>query len=224
LTVAETSRYLVDGRGLWRKGPSQLATDASRPALFLDRDGVLIEDAGYLHEPDKVSLIAGATRLVATCNQSGIPVVVVTNQSGVGRGLYGWDDFYAVQDRLEGMLSAAGACLDMVLACAYHADAEGAFAVADHPWRKPNPGMLLAAAEALPIVLSESWIIGDRTSDMAAGRSAGLAGGFHVLSGLPTGSTERERANALAQPDFTILSGTTMNEAGVVLTRLGIGV
>lgn len=202
MTTTPAWPHLIDGLGLWREVLRPPRDGAPRPALFLDRDGVIVDETGYLHEPNEVSLISGAAETIAACNSAGVPLFVVTNQSGVGRGYYGWDDFAAVQRKIVALLKERNAFLDCVLACAYHGAAQGAFAVADHPWRKPGPGMLLAAAEVWPVDLTRSWIVGDHASDMAAGIAAGLAGGVHVLTGH--GQEERAAAGALGGDGFAV--------------------
>ncbi len=178
------SNGLVPGsEGLWCDDLRHSSSVVGRPALFLDRDGVIVKEVGYLHKLEDVQLIDNVHRIIAQCNQVGIPVILVTNQSGIGRGLYSWSDFTLVQDKITRLLSGLGAHLDMVLACAYHDEGEPPYRRESHPWRKPNPGMLLAAAEQMEIKLSESWIVGDREGDIAAGRAAGLAGGVLALSG-----------------------------------------
>jgi D-glycero-D-manno-heptose 1,7-bisphosphate phosphatase len=153
---------------------------ADRPALFLDRDGVIVEDTHYLGRPQDVRMIAGAADAIARCNGLGIPVVLVSNQSGIARRLYDWKGFQAVQAALIVELARAGARLDAVFACAHHVDGHAPFNIADHPWRKPKPGMILAAGERMKLDLAHSWMVGDRASDMAAGRAAGLEGGILV--------------------------------------------
>lgn len=185
--------------GLW----SELAPagQASRPALFLDRDGVLIADTGYVGRAEDVQMLEGVAAAIARCNAVEIPVVVVTNQSGIARGHYDWGGFRAVQAVLAAHLAAAGAHLDAVLACAYHADGlPGPLRVRNHPWRKPNPGMILAAASGMNLDLSRSWIVGDRAHDLAAGAAAGLCGG--VL--IPADGREQETASALVNSRFTV--------------------
>jgi D-glycero-D-manno-heptose 1,7-bisphosphate phosphatase len=211
------SRHLVDGVGLWRRCHGD-PPEPARPALFLDRDGVVLVEAGFVHEVDAVALIPGAAEVIGACNRARVPVVLVSNQSGIARGLYGWAEFAAVQARLEALLRARGAGLDMVLACAYWGAGAGALAVADHPWRKPAPGMLLAAAEAWPIDLARSWIVGDRAIDLAAGLAAGLAGGIHVLTGH--GAAERDPALALATDAFAVLAVDSIAGAGPLSERL----
>ena len=96
----------------------------------------------------------------------------------------------------------------MVLACPFHAEGRGSLAVDDHPARKPNPGMILAAAEAMPIDLGRSWMVGDQASDVEAGRRANLAGAIHVASGH--GAAERQRISAGGKGDFTVLTADTI--------------
>jgi D-glycero-D-manno-heptose 1,7-bisphosphate phosphatase len=166
---------LVDAVGLWCEINAAVARGA--PALFLDRDGVIVADTRYLGRAEHVRVLDGAAAAIARCNALHIPVVLVTNQSGIARGYYDWDGFCAVQAALTGALAAAGAHLDAVLACAYHGDGRGALRAPDHPWRKPNPGMILEAGARMGLELSRSWIVGDARSDLDAGRAAGLAGG-----------------------------------------------
>ena len=128
----------IDDAGLWCQiGP---AAGAGRPALFLDRDGVIVADTHFVGRAEDLRMIEGAASAIARCNALKIPVVVVTNQSGIARGYYDWDGFRAVQAGLSTALAAAGAHLDAVLACAYHAEGFAPLRVANHPWRKPNPG------------------------------------------------------------------------------------
>ena len=160
------------------------------PALFLDRDGVIVEETGYLHEPEKVRLVTGIIDIMGRANASGIAVIVVTNQGGIGRGLFRWEDFAAVQEEIARRLSRAGVHWDGVLA--------SPFGPGNSPMRKPRPGMLLAAAAALGIDRSGSWIIGDRETDIEAGHAAGLAGGLLVGAGYSSG--ERQRALGFDEP------------------------
>ncbi|HJV47951.1 MAG TPA: HAD family hydrolase [Geothrix sp.] len=144
-----------------------------KPAIFLDRDGTLNEEVDFLSDPDQLVLIPGAGAAVARLNAKGIPVVVVTNQSGIGRGKYGWQDFAAVMSRMGTLLALENARIDAVYASPHHEHALGEYAVADHPERKPNPGMLLRAAEEHGLDLSRSWMVGDKALDIEAGRRAG---------------------------------------------------
>jgi D-glycero-D-manno-heptose 1,7-bisphosphate phosphatase len=144
-----------------------------KPAIFLDRDGTLNEEVDFLCDPEQLVLIPGAAAAVARLNAMGVPVVVVTNQSGIGRGKYGWEDFAAVMSRMRTLLALEHAWIDAVYASPHHEHAQGEYAVADHPERKPNPGMLLRAAEEHGLDLSRSWMVGDKGLDLEAGRRAG---------------------------------------------------
>ena len=207
--MAEAFRF-VDEDGTWIEILGQPGPDpAPVPALFLDRDGVVVVETHYLHEVEKTELIPGAGATIALANQRGLPVVMVTNQGGIGRGLYGWADFEAVQDRIKTELAAQGAHFDAICACAYHPDGRAPYA-GDHDDRKPNPGMLLKVARALEIDLARSWIVGDMPTDMGAGRNGGLAGGIHVNSGWPD---LRQKALAEARDNFQVLGADSI--AGV---------
>ena len=184
-----------------------------RPALFLDRDGVINDDVGYLQHPEDVRLIPGAAVTIATANRLGIPVVVVTNQGGIGLGYFGWAEFAMVQERIHDLLAAKGAIVDGVFASPYHPRGLGAYAQAGHPSRKPNPGMFVAAAEWLAIDLARSWIVGDHCRDLEAGRNAGIAGGMHVLTGHGGEDGQRQGALALADGRFRVLTANSIAAA-----------
>lgn len=168
--------------GLWVRVDPR-AVEPGRGALFLDRDGVILEEVEYLHRLDDFKLIDGAAEAIALANRNGAPVVVVTNQSGVGRGFYGWGEFAEIERALERELTRRGAKIDMTVACAYHSEARAPFNLADHPCRKPSPGMFFIAKENLGVDLKNSFMIGDKISDLLAARSAGLGGAALVLTG-----------------------------------------
>ena len=184
--------------GLWCEVDA--AVPPGRAALLLDRDGVIVTDTHYLCRVEDMRVMAGAAAAIARCNALQIPVVVVTNQDGIGRGYYGWDAFHAVQGALKAALAADGAHLDGVVACAYHADGRAPLQVDNHPWRKPNPGMIVEAARGMQLNLSRSWIVGDRAHDLAAGAAARLSGGT-LLEG---NAQERQAAAKLASAQFIV--------------------
>jgi len=191
----------------------------NRPALFLDRDGVILKDTHYLGRSEDMRALAGAADAIARCNRLGIPVVLVSNQSGIARGFYDWEGFHAVQAALCTALANAGARLDAVFACALHADGNAPFNIADHPWRKPNPGMIVAAGQRMKLDLSRSWIVGDRASDIAAGRAAHLEGGILVSSSER--NPERGAAIALGTADFTVEVSASLAGAVSLLISQG---
>lgn len=154
-----------------------------RPALFLDRDGVLIEDKHYLCNPDDVQLCAGVTKLLEQAKNNQWPVVIITNQSGIARGFFDWVAYKRVTERLLQLLGPE-APISAIYANGYGPNAPV------NSWRKPSPGMLLAAAKDLNIDLSRSVLVGDRLTDLQAGVSVGLSLLIHVL----TGHGKEERA------------------------------
>jgi D-glycero-D-manno-heptose 1,7-bisphosphate phosphatase len=194
----------VGDGGCWAQVLGDVAAAKGRPALFLDRDGVVVEEVNYLHRPQDLRLIAGTTELIRGANAAGIAVVIITNQAGIGRHYYGWEHFAQVQQKLIDELHAGGARVDAVYACPFHDEAFGAYRHLDHPARKPNPGMLLMARDGLGIILERSWIVGDRAIDLRAGRNAGLTGGTHVRTGHGARLNERETALALATGHFAV--------------------
>ena len=178
--MAEGAAYPLVEPGLWleRVGTTDFST--GRPALFLDRDGTINVDTGYPDDPAAMVLRDGIAPVIEAANQRGVPVVVVTNQSGIARGYFGWDAFARVNGRVLDLLAEQNAFVDMVLACAYHEAGSGPLAIADHPMRKPNPGMLLEAGRRLGLDLKRSLIVGDKLADMEPGQRAGLTRGWLV--------------------------------------------
>lgn len=215
------SDSFVGPDGLWVQVLRRSDAAAGGPALFLDRDGTIVEEIGHLRRPQDVRLIAGAAALIAAANRAGTPVVVVSNQSGIGRRLFGWDDFQAVQQRMAELLAAEGAAIDAVIACPYHSEAAAPWQHPDHPARKPNPGMLLHAARLLPISLGNSWIVGDRASDLAAGRNAGLRGGLLLLSQTVDQPGELRRVQILAARAFRVFVTPMLTDILQLVPLLG---
>ncbi len=210
----------IDADGLWSQVLNRAQGAGLRAALFLDRDGVVVEEVHYLHKPADVRLIDGAAGLIGAANKSGVPVILVSNQAGIARGLYGWEAFIAVQDKILDGLAAEGAFINGVFACPHHGDGKAPYDTAEHPWRKPNPGMLIEAAQRLPVDLGASWIVGDQASDLEAGKNAKLAGGVHVLSGHGKDDGERDRALALSGNGFQALGAEDVKGAVSLLPLL----
>jgi len=202
--------------GLWCDVDA--AVPSGRAALFLDRDGVIVADTHYLCRVEDMRMIAGAAAAIMRCNALGIPVVVVTNQAGIGRGYYDWNAFHAVQGALKAALATEGAHLDGVLACAYHAEGRAPLREDNHPWRKPNPGMIVEAARRMQVDLPQSWIVGDRAHDLAAGAAAHLAGGTL----LEADAQERQAAAKLASARFIVATASDLAGAVTALLEGGL--
>jgi D-glycero-D-manno-heptose 1,7-bisphosphate phosphatase len=199
----------LNAEGVWCEILARPAP--GRAALFLDRDGAVVEETEYLCRVEDVVMIPEAAGVIAVANKRGIAAVLVTNQAGIGRGYYDWAQFKAVQQAIIAALAAEGARLDAVYACAHHPDGQGAFAHPDHPSRKPNPGMLLQAAADLTLDLKSSWLVGDKVIDVEAAKRAGIAGAMHVATGH--GLAERQRVSNLATPTFEVRLGRSIADA-----------
>jgi D-glycero-D-manno-heptose 1,7-bisphosphate phosphatase len=212
-----TNMSLVDNVGLW----CEIAHSdcGGRAALFLDRDGVVVEETDYLGRAEDVRMIPDAARAIGQCNQRNTPVVLVTNQSGIARGLYGWKGFQDVQAALSASLRSAGAHVDATLACAYHIEGRPPYQIADHWWRKPNPGMIIEAGRRLRLDLGRSWIIGDRATDIESGRAASLAGGILVSTGY--GKEQTDAALRQANRRYVVETSNTLADAVATLTARG---
>jgi D-glycero-D-manno-heptose 1,7-bisphosphate phosphatase len=146
-----------------------------RPAIFFDRDNTLIVSDGYLGDPSKVTLVTGAAAAIARARLLGYATVVFSNQSGVARGMFGEDAVHAVNNRLDEMLAEQNpsAVIDRHEFCPFHPEGTVPKYAKESELRKPAPGMILRAAEALALDLSRSWVIGDAPRDIEAGRAAG---------------------------------------------------
>lgn len=162
----------------------------SKPAVFLDRDGTIVDDPGFLHQPEKVKLLAGAAQAIRRLNEHGFLVVVITNQSGIARGLYTVADYDAVQRRLAELLAAQGAHLDASYFCPHYPDISGPCEC-----RKPGLKLFREAQAALDIDFTRSWWVGDRMSDVQPALT--LAGqGRAILVATGEGNLHQGQARA----------------------------
>jgi D-glycero-D-manno-heptose 1,7-bisphosphate phosphatase len=158
-----------------------------RKAAFLDRDGVLNLDRGYVHRLEDLVWVRGAQAAVRRLNAAGYLVLVVTNQSGIGRGYYDEAALEAVHAKLTADFTAAGAHIDAFYACPFHPEAvEDRYRHPDHPDRKPNPGLILRGIADFRVDPAASFLIGDKESDMEAARRAGVTGYFFEGGDLDT--------------------------------------
>jgi len=146
-------------------------------ALFLDRDGVVNHEVGYLHRPEDVRWVDSIVPLCRTAMELGYKLVVVTNQSGIARGFYSMTQYEELTAWMRAELQRENVVLDAVYCCPYHPEGLGEYR-REHEDRKPGPGMLLRAAWELGVELAESVMVGDRCSDVAAANAAGLRRAF----------------------------------------------
>ncbi|HUZ04329.1 MAG TPA: HAD family hydrolase [Acidobacteriaceae bacterium] len=168
---------------------AQSSTTTMQPkgrALFLDRDGVVNEEIGYLSRADQVRFVAGIFDLCRRAQALGYCLIVVTNQAGIARGFYTEEDFHALTHWMEAEFAREGVRLDRTYFCPHHPEHGVGQYRRDCPDRKPNPGMLLHAAREFQLDLAQSIFIGDRCTDMAAGEAAGV-GTLLLLDGMESG-------------------------------------
>ena len=163
--------------------------DGRHRAVFLDRDGTIVVDPGFLHEPQKVQLLPGAGEAIKQLNDHGFLVIVVSNQSGIARGLYTVADYEAVQRRLGELLTAHGARLDGAFFCPHHPRFSGPCEC-----RKPGLKLFRDAQAAFDIDFARSWWVGDRLSDV---QPAGLLGGRGILVATGEGNLHQGQARAI---------------------------
>ena len=155
----------------------------SDKAIFLDRDDTLIEDPGYISSPEQVSLLTGVPRALIELKALGYKLVVVTNQSAVARGIVTEKSLGEIHKRLEKLLAEKNSFLDRIYYCPYHPDGAVKKYRQESELRKPNPGMLLKAAEEMDLDLDQSWCVGNSSTDIGAGLRAGCK---TILIDLPS--------------------------------------
>jgi D,D-heptose 1,7-bisphosphate phosphatase len=172
---------------------------ALKPAVFFDRDGTLIIDTGYLSSPDEVKLLPGATQLLLNLRAAGYLLVVISNQSGIGRGWITEDQARSVDSRFRALLFARGVTLDAIYYCPHVPEV-------NCDCRKPNPGLLRRAAAEIGIDLPRSYMVGDRVSDCEAGEAAGC----RPILLVHDKSTEPSRWTTAHNPRevFELITGT----------------
>jgi histidinol-phosphate phosphatase family protein len=156
-------------------GHPRAAGSCPRPGILLDRDGTIIVDHGYVGSTDRVEFIQGAAGAISDFNRAKIPVAVVTNQAGVARGLYGVEDVARVHDYIAQHLAEHGAHIDLFLFSPYHPAGIVKEYARPSEDRKPGPGMARAAAAALNLDLTASWVVGDRPEDLGLAQAVGAS-------------------------------------------------
>jgi D-glycero-D-manno-heptose 1,7-bisphosphate phosphatase len=170
-------------------------------AVFMDRDGTLSEEVGYINHPSRFQLFPYAAEAVRRLKENNWLAIVVTNQAGVARGYFSENLITRVHEKMREDLEKENARLDAIYYCAHHPTAGEPPYRADCDCRKPRPGLILRAATELDVDLEQSWMIGDRYSDIELARNAGIRSAF-VLSGYGRGEWEHQRDFWQYQPDL----------------------
>ena len=186
------------------------------PAVFIDRDGTLNEEVGYVNHPRRLRLLPRSAEAIRRLNRSGLKAVMVTNQSGVARGYFSEEVLHAVNEALVSQLKAEGAYLDGLYVCVHHPTEGEPPYRARCDCRKPEPGLLHRAAADLGLDLSRSWVVGDKISDVVTGRRVG-ASPILVLTGYGLGEWEHRRSRWPTEPDH--VAGDLLEAVEWILAR-----
>jgi D,D-heptose 1,7-bisphosphate phosphatase len=188
-------------------------------AIFLDRDNTIIENDGYLGDASKVKLLPGAGTALSSLRRLGYKLIVVSNQSGVARGMFSENDVESVnQEMCRQLIEQAQATIDASYYCPYHPEAKIAEYRVDHDWRKPKPGMLRQAAEDFSLELNQCWMIGDAPRDIAAGAAAGCR--TILLRDPDHPNADEANGSANVSPNFIVRS---LADAARIIAREGRG-
>ncbi|HEY1404950.1 MAG TPA: HAD family hydrolase [Pyrinomonadaceae bacterium] len=172
-----------------------------RRAVFIDRDGTISEEVGYVNHPSRYRVFPYAAEAINQLNEAGWLAILITNQAGVARGYFTEDVIGAVHTLLAGELERGGARLDAIYYCPHHPSVGEPPYRFDCDCRKPRPGLIRRAADDLNIDIAASWMVGDRYSDTELARNAGTRGAL-VLSGYGRGEWEYQRGAWRHQPDL----------------------
>ena len=172
-----------------------------RRAVFIDRDGTISEEVGYINHPSRFRVFPFSAAAVKLLNQSGWLAIVITNQAGVARGYFSEEMIQTVHDRLQRGLESHGARLDAIYYCAHHPSVGQPPYRLDCDCRKPKPGLISRAVEKFDIDRASSWMVGDRYSDIELARNAGIHSAF-VMTGYGRGEWEHQQANWEYQPEL----------------------
>ena len=172
-----------------------------RPAVFIDRDGTISEEVGYVNHPSRFRVFPYSAEAIRVLNDAGWLAIVVTNQAGVARGYFAEDVIHKIHDQLTRDLQNAAARLDAIYYCAHHPSVGEPPYRFDCDCRKPKPGLIERAAKDFDIDLAASWMAGDRYSDIELARNAGVKSAL-VMSGYGRGEWEHQRSEWKHQPEL----------------------
>ena len=181
--------------------PPRLTSTALRPAVFLDRDGTINEQMGYVNHISRFQMLPGVTEAIRRLNEAQIPVVVVTNQSGLARGYFPAELLAAVHEKLAALLAEEGAHVDGIYVCPHHPEAKKDEYRVNCNCRKPKPGLLLQAAAEMGLDLARSFVVGDRWSDLKTAKACGALPVL-VLTGYGRGDAQYIGPTQEVQPVF----------------------
>ena len=167
---------------------SEMASAGSKlvkkPCLFLDRDGVVIEEKHYLSKAKDVCIISGAEESILRAAKAGYRVVLITNQSGIARGIFGWEDYILITEQMIRLLGESGKYIDCIFACPMHEQAKiDKYRIKEHIMRKPNKGMIDFTFKNYSTSIEESILVGDKICDIQAGIISKIPNLYHVLTG-----------------------------------------
>jgi len=181
---------------------ASVASNKLNPAVFFDRDGTLIEEVGYIDTPDKIKLIPAADRAVRLLKEIGYKIIIVSNQSGVARGYFDESTVQSINQQVVDLFAAKEAIIDAIYYCPHHPRAADENYGRKCECRKPKPGMFLKAASEHNIDLSKSIMIGDKFSDVQAGKNLKMFS-IMVLTGFGKGEWEKMKKEGIEQvPDL----------------------
>ena len=172
-----------------------------RRAVFIDRDGTISEEVGYINHPSRFRLFPFSAAAIKLLNESGWLAIVITNQAGVARGYFSEDMIQTIHERLRRDLESEGARLDAIYYCAHHPSVGQPPYRLECDCRKPKPGLISRAVEEFDIDPSSSWMVGDRYSDIELARNAGIHSAF-VMTGYGRGEWEHQQANWEHRPEL----------------------
>jgi D-glycero-D-manno-heptose 1,7-bisphosphate phosphatase len=172
-----------------------------KPAVFIDRDGTISEEVGYVNHPSRFRLFSYSAEAIRILNANGWLAIVITNQAGVARGYFSETVIEKIHDELKRALQNESARLDAIYCCVHHPSVGEPPYRLDCDCRKPKTGLIKQAAQDFEIDLGASWMVGDRYSDVELARNAGLRSAF-VLSGYGRGEWEYQRDGWQHQPDL----------------------
>jgi D-glycero-D-manno-heptose 1,7-bisphosphate phosphatase len=173
---------------------------SKRRAIFMDRDGTVCEEVGYVNHLSRVRLLPRSAEAIRLANQAGFQTVLVTNQAGVARGYFDEDLVHEVHDHLRHLLAEAGARLDGIYYCPHHPEVGAPAYRRACDCRKPKPGMLRRAEEEMGIDLARSYVVGDTVKDLGVARGVGAAAVL-VLTGYGRGELEHQSEGWTLKPD-----------------------